>query len=339
MLNQNRLVRQMFVLTVVFLFTAFAVFPGEGAPNNDTSVQGTWYPPNFDEEEDLEEIIIDVTDEETEKLILEAKIAQQWLAIEEDLKLRPYDEAGMKLVEEYRSAKYAPPPAPGTQGAIVITYGTAHPKVICRPLRVTDIQFQAGESILNVDIGDSVRWSVSPAMSGSGSNVATHAMIKPLMPNISTNIVVNTNKRTYHIELLSQEDNYMPYVVFAYPEEQREQWQAYLASMRKDDEETLETSVLDVSQLNFDYKIEGKPAWKPARVFDDGTKTYFEMPNAMRSTEAPVFMVVRNKKQTLVNYRVKGKHYIVDRIFDKGILISGHGAIQERVVITRTKRK
>jgi type IV secretion system protein VirB9 len=286
-----------------------------------------------------EEIVIDVTDEETEKLIIEAKMAQKWLSIEEDLQLRPYDREGMKLVDEFRSARNAPPPAPGEAGAVVITWGTVQPKVICRPLRVTDIQFQPGEKVTNVDVGDSVRWSISPAMSGSGAGVRVHAMIKPLMANISTNLVVNTDRRSYHIELVAQDNNYMPCVVFAYPEEARQQWEAFLTQQRQERADTLDVNVQSPADLNFNYKIEGKAVWKPDRVFDDGTKTYIQMADAMRSTEAPVFMIVRDKKQTIVNYRVHGKFYVVDRIFEKGHLVSGHGAIQERVVISRVSEK
>jgi type IV secretion system protein VirB9 len=349
--------KKIFTIGVILLFSSLCLFPvspASAAPN-ETRVRGEWVSPTgkgakadilssglpasgdfiLPPDAGEDEIIIEVTDEETEKLILDAKMAQKWLAIEEDLKLRPFDKAGLKLADDFRSAKNAPLPVPGESGAIVITYGTVQPKVICRPLRVTDIQFQAGEKITNVDIGDSVRWSVSPAMSGSGAGVMVHAIVKPLMPNISTNLAVNTDKRTYHLELVAQEGNYMPYVTFAYPQEERQQWETFLSQQRQERAETLDIDARDPTELNFNYKIQGKSAWRPSRVFDDGVKTYIEMPDAMRSTEAPVFMTVRNKKQQIVNYRVHGKFYIVDRIFDKGHLISGHGAIQDRVVILR----
>jgi type IV secretion system protein VirB9 len=42
-----------------------------------------------------------------------------------------------------------------------------------------------------------------------------------------------------------------------------------------------------------------------------------------------------NGKSELVNFRVDGSRYIVDRLFDKAILVVGVGKKQTRVTITR----
>jgi type IV secretory pathway VirB9-like protein len=49
--------------------------------------------------------------------------------------------------------------------------------------------------------------------------------------------------------------------------------------------------------------------------------------------------VFEHKKEVLVNYRAAEDMYIVDRVFDKGALISGTGSLQDRVVITRLRGK
>jgi type IV secretory pathway VirB9-like protein len=46
------------------------------------------------------------------------------------------------------------------------------------------------------------------------------------------------------------------------------------------------------------------------------------------------FLVV-NGKTELVNFRVDGSRYIVDRLFDKAVLVVGVGKKQTRVTITR----
>ena len=40
------------------------------------------------------------------------------------------------------------------------------PVVDCEPLRTTDIQLQAGETITDVAMGDTERWMATPASSG-----------------------------------------------------------------------------------------------------------------------------------------------------------------------------
>lgn len=347
-----------FLVLSIFIWAA----PAIGAPS--TKVDGEWVLPTGngaredirrsmgsdnvmlpEDYPDEEEIVIEVSDEETDKLILEARIAQEWLAIKEDLALRQYDKGALEVSDEFKAAKHAPPAAPGHGGAVVITYGSVQPKIICRPLRVTDLQFGAGEKITSVHVGDSVRWSVSPAMSGSGANATTHAIIKPLMPNISTNLIVHTDHgRVYHIELIAQEINYMPYVAYAYPDDDRRKWEDFLSRQRQEKNETIELAA-DPTALNFNYKIDGSKAksWHPVAVFDDTTKTYIKMPDTLRSSEAPLFAIVKNKKKQIVNYNVisnkTGTYYVIDRLFDKAHLFIGQGGIEERIVIVRIPPK
>ena len=74
---------------------------------------------------------------------------------------------------------------------------------------------------------------------------------------------------------------------------------------------------LGTDGVNFDtlytrYTIidKNRVDWKPDAVFDDGQKTYIRMP--LRFSETPAFYIDLDKKETLSNYRVKGRYYIVD---------------------------
>jgi type IV secretion system protein TrbG len=68
--------------------------------------------------------------------------------------------------------------------------------------------------------------------------------------------------------------------------------------------------------LNFRYRIEGSASFAPSRVFYDGTKVYIQFPSSLPQGEAPpLFVQGSNGKPALVNYRVKGNTYIVDRLF------------------------
>lgn len=177
--------------------------------------------------------------------------------------------------------------------------------------RVTDIELQSTETLTNAPLsGDTVRWKIGVVSSGKGASTKTHLILKPLEEGIETNILIPTSKRVYHIRAVSG-DWYMPSVAWNYPEEQAAEVAEYL---RKQQE--LEPVGLAPENLTFSYRIEGGDySWSPIRVFDDGAKTYFQMPEEMSVTEAPVLFVIdENDEPMLVNYRVKGAYYILDRL-------------------------
>jgi type IV secretion system protein VirB9 len=82
---------------------------------------------------------------------------------------------------------------------------------------------------------------------------------------------------------------------------------------------------LAIEQLRFNYRISGdEPTWRPVRVFDDGAKTYVEFPASLANGEAPpLFIVGEDGKAELVNYRLRDRFYVVDRIFDAAELRLG----------------
>lgn len=84
-------------------------------------------------------------------------------------------------------------------------------------------------------------------------------------------------------------------------------------------------SGLAVERLDFNYAISGdKPAWRPLRAFDDGRQTFIEFPASIAVGEAPPLFVVGEKGEAqLVNYRVAGRYYVVDRLFDTAELRLG----------------
>jgi len=71
-------------------------------------------------------------------------------------------------------------------------------------------------------------------------------------------------------------------------------------------------------------------------VFDDGAKTYIQMPAELAHREAPVLLVLgKDGKGEMTNYRVKDQTYIVDRIFDRANLVLGSGKKAQKVEISR----
>ena len=74
---------------------------------------------------------------------------------------------------------------------------------------------------------------------------------------------------------------------------------------------------LTLENIRLRYAISGSnPPWKPLRAFDDSEKVYIQFPSGLKQGEAPpLFIIDGSGKPALVNYRVKGNTYIVDRLF------------------------
>jgi hypothetical protein len=148
---------------------------------------------------------------------LDQELALGYVNTKEDLSIREIDERARELVKEFQKAVGAAEPVHGGNGAIRLTYSAYTPKILCRPMRVTDIILQAGEKVTGVHAGDTVRWLYTPGTSGSGENAVVHVMVKPLAPDISTNLVVHTDRRIYNFDLVSSANDFFPSVSFGYP--------------------------------------------------------------------------------------------------------------------------
>jgi type IV secretion system protein VirB9 len=259
--------------------------------------------------------------------------------------LTPKEQEILKRLEPWKKAEVAKAgPVAAPDGAVEYTFGLEMPSLVCAVQNVTDVEFQAGEELTGVNIGDSVRWKIEPVMSGDDT---PHLILKPLDVGLETSMVVTTTRRTYHFRLTSHYSEFMPWVRFAYTEDVLAKWER-IQSRRKDDYErgTIPETREYLGDLSFEYTITGSARWKPTRVYHDERKTVIEMPFAMRQTEAPTLLVVRRggrilkkSEQTIVNYRIQGSRYIVDAIFDRAVMIVGVGGNQERITIVRNEKK
>jgi type IV secretion system protein TrbG len=210
-------------------------------------------------------------------------------------------------------------------------------QVYAAPGQVTDIALALGEQLVGsgpVAAGDTVRWVIGDTESGTGSTKRVHILVKPTRPDLVTNLVINTDKRTYHVELRSTEKTYMASVSWAYAQDQlialRRQNAAAVAG-------TAVASGVDINALNFRYKIEGDtPPWRPLRAFDDGRQVFIAFPNGIGQGEMPPLWVIGPAGGAeLVNYRIQGNHMVVDRLFAAAELRLG-GETQKKVRIVRT---
>jgi type IV secretion system protein VirB9 len=255
----------------------------------------------------------------------------------EGVALSAKEQAALALVKRWMAAPDTP--MLSDNGQVRFLFGATLPVIVCAPLRGTDIALQPGEVVKpdGVHTGDTVRWQVMPSVSGPVGNETTHLIVKPTDVGLSTNMIVGTDRRTYHFELVSRKEDWMPSVGFNYPEEIEAQWseyqrQAHLARTGS----TLPGTAESIQSLDFNYQVEGAAAWKPLRVYNNGVKTVVQMPKSMRAAEAPALLVLGvDDREEIVNYRVQGDRYIVDLVFEKAVLVLGVGRKQSKVTITR----
>ena len=279
------------------------------------------------------------SDNSPDREVRDAQLARHWLDIREDLSLREVDQKALSWVKDFEEAKHAVPPVSlmNQNGALSYAYGDHIPRIVCRPNHLTDIALQPGEKVTAVHAGDTARWQIAPATSGADDQETVHVVVKPLMPDIRTNLLVMSDRRTYNLDLLSSATNFIPAVRFSYPEDTLNGWKAFIEEgKKKQAREEQDVYNLSPDDLYFGYEVtKGKEhSWRPVRVFDDGVKTYLEMPAKYKSLEAPVLMFYEGSQLKLVNYRVKDRFYVADRIMTKkAVLMAG----KSRVVIERRK--
>jgi type IV secretion system protein VirB9 len=251
----------------------------------------------------------------------------------------------VQVSEKWRGEKNSP--AAGSDGRVLYSYGAGLPTVVCAPLRVCMIELQPGEKIVGEpQIGDSIRWNISPALYGMGDQATAVIVLKPQTKGLDTNLLVTTDRRAYYLRLISKAEDYVARVAFAYPEEDTRKWQQQAAeqkAMAKPQKPApdLVPAVNAVEKMNFAYTIKGGDEHiRPLRVFDDGAKTYIQMPAEIQHRDAPALVVLGSDgKGEMTNYRVRAQTYIVDRLFDRANLVLGVGKKAQKVEITRGQPK
>jgi type IV secretion system protein TrbG len=244
-------------------------------------------------------------------------------AANEAARVEPYAQGFINAIQQYAYA----------DGALYQVYAS--------PGQVTDIALQDGEQLVGagpVAAGDTVRWIIGDTTSGSGASSKVHILVKPTRANLVTNLVINTDRRTYHLEMRGNPSTYMASVSWIYPQDQLIALRgANAAAMGA---EPVATGI-DVAALNFSYRIDGdNPPWRPLRIFDDGHQVFIEFPDTIAQGEMPpLFVIGAGGEGELVNYRVSGHHLIVDRLFAAAELRLGDKHSVQKVRIVRSGAK
>lgn len=211
---------------------------------------------------------------------------------------------------------------PWSEGALYQVYAA--------PGQITDIALEPGESLTGagpIAAGDTARWIIGDTESGSGATRRVHVLVKPSRTDITTNLVIATDRRTYMLELRSGEKPYMPAVAWAYPQ----------ISPQRSNVPTAPT-IPAVAARNYRYGLTGDtPPWRPVSVYDDGRRVYVEFPRGIVQGEMPpIFVIGSDGQPEIVNSRIYQNILIVDRLFGAAELRLGSGNRQQKVRIVRT---
>lgn len=257
------------------------------------------------------------------------------------------DEAVVAAVKRWQQTGRAKPIV-SDDGVVFYPFGQYQPKVICSPIRVCDIALQAGEKITDTpSTGDSVRWDIFKSVSGSNDKKINHVVVKPKDVDLETNLIVRTDRRVYHIELISRNDGeYINQVAFYYPNDIQDNWRddelkETEVNIEKQAKNEVAECASDISNMDRAYEVKGGTAsTKPDLIYNNGTKTCILMPEEVRNWEAAAFVIIgKDDKKQLTNYRVLNNWYVIDKLFDHGALLIGENGSDSRIDIIRKKPK
>lgn len=194
----------------------------------------------------------------------------------------------------------------------------------------TTIEFEKSEKIKTISLGNSGYFKLTPQKNT--------IFIKPIVPNIITNMTVITDKRNYQIELSSVMESLAEiiYLVrFYYPDSQEDDLKVQPRNFASVPEVSIpanytppvmqpmpapvpftpmnSTPVMGKS-YNYNYTLTGPENISPSEVFDDGTNTYFRFFQSM----PPTFRVISpGGGEIPTGYKVVNGYYMINTVAPK----------------------
>lgn len=242
---------------------------------------------------------------------------------------------------EYRSTGVARPVAFGM--VVALPFGHVEPVVTCTVLRACVVELEPGEQLADTPVaGDPVRWSVDGSKAGLGGETAL-VLVKPRACDVTTNLVVPTDRRIYDLTLdsppcprgsLNPRLAGVRHVRFYYPDDVGNDVPSGAAPLVRLAPTTQAAAARSLDALssieaqaarsgrgmNRAYRIVRKRRgpfglfgrkpvdfpWQPAGVADDGARTFVALPASAAAHAAPVLYAIEDDgSRTMVNYAVR----------------------------------
>lgn len=244
----------------------------------------------------------------------------------------------MAAVASTPSAQAAPARSPQASAPVEFLFEerSVYP-LVAAPGRLTDIALEPGEALVETNpiaAGDTARWIFGDTVSGAGEARRVHILVKPTAGDLATNLVINTTRRTYFLELRASNRAFLTQVRWRYPAPLSAPVAAPAAPNPK-------MAAAAPPRLNLAYRLRGRGSFRPIRVWDDGARTYLEFPPATELSDLPPLFLVGadGKSAELVNYRVEGRVMVIERLFQAAELRLGVGKAAGRVRIERANSR
>lgn len=185
---------------------------------------------------------------------------------------------------------------------------------------VTDIQLRPGEVVQKIASGNTTQWQVDVDIIDG----VQHVYIKPMVSGIRTNMIINTDQRSYRF-LVNSTDEMEYVVVFNFAELDREaQLKAEAEALAAQQARLDNLKRLQNTHFNTNYKViktkNVKTVYVPKNIFDDGQKTYIEVSDLALRDNLPLVYSYddwEKGKLQLVNYRLKNNVIEIDKVVNK----------------------
>lgn len=268
--------------------------------------------------------------------------------------LRAADQTERMVAAARQVLEQTSPIALGKAGRVIVTYGEALPVLVCTSLAVCTVELEKGENLVDTPVlGDPVRWVMeSRQVNWPGQQKQWIFVFKPTADadRMSTAVFV-TDRRIYSIVLKRHPYEYIPILSFDYPDTRHrliaEKIEADRAAKLKAEADELKRKadaaaaaaaranravknsgtptvrgLVPAEKLDFDYRITGRAAFKPAQVYNDGRKTYVVLPSAYRGS-TPVLLAGSGASNKAINISFKDGRYVVDRLVSSFTLQDG----------------
>jgi type IV secretion system protein VirB9 len=223
-------------------------------------------------------------------------------------------------------------------GTILFPYGLSPVNLTAKRMMYSKIVLQEGEKIMSVAAGDTTRWNILPNYIGDASSYTPVVLIKPFMGGLQTSLYIITDRRDYDITIQSVDSgDYMPRVGFYYPQDKADAINVGLPPDKIENNDSKQPKI-NIESIKYDYRIWGNRnlSWYPMSVFEDGNKVFIRMSDHVDRSQLPIFMTIDHSGQTeVVNYRYFKPYYVIDTIFDRGVLILGTDKYRQIIILIK----
>ncbi len=231
---------------------------------------------------------------------------------------------------------------------LLYPYGVYQPVLVCTVLRACIVELERDENLISLIAGDDQRWLIDHTATGPTAAIPL-VSVKPTDHDITTNLIISTDRRVYHLTLDSPPrgsekstfnplGSYTRHIRFYYPVDH---------IRHINDADAVRKATLFVAEnVNYRYtwqRYQGFP-WEPLTVFDDGSRVFIRVPEEMVQKDAPLLVLRRAGKDVISSYVLERGFYIVAGLFDEARLIGAtvrHGILRRRrpqvLSIRRTK--